>query len=598
MNPLPQFKRNLQSVSSFRISIPGAVYCIAWLVVSITLPGRIAVAQVQTVLVDFGGRSNATPPVPSGFFAVGGAGDSLIDRDGISTLTSAGLTGTRFWISLQEIYGTSMGFRYLDARLRRINASGLHPIAVIYDTPSSLGPSTCGPPSDISQWGEMAASVVAHVDQKFPGLLQDYEIWNEAELPTSLCISDYDTRLNTYVSMFAAAASAMHAQAKADGQTIRTGGPTIVELNIAPYWLPELLNNPSTAPYVDFVSFHLYISGQNDINDGMDWPQLYAFTQSSTRGVAYYYQMIESLVRAGQQPNPESTPIYITEFNTNWAFAVDCCRNHPTYGPLWNSLAITDFLNVVYTGATAVPSRVVYFNSAGNYFCLLGEWDADMDCNQSQMDPYPQYYAYQLFASPSYLNLQDGGHMAVSVSPASTALGLSATAFYTDGADNVVVVNPTSTSYDAVEVNLANPGLTLVAGTQYLLNADNAQISVQSATLTPISGGYSTALAVPAYSTVALSVAGTQMGASPTAVLNVTPQSGTHPLWVSIDSSQSLGGGSAIIGRTIDFGDGQWLSWRPSTWHKYTQPGSYTVSVAVRNESQQLTYTETTITVY
>ena len=220
---------------------------------------------------------------------------------------------------------------------------------------------------DISQWGEMAASVVAHVDQKFPGLLQDYEIWNEAELPTSLCISDYDIRLNTYVSMFAAAASAMYAQAKADGQTIRTGGPTIVELNIAPYWLPELLNNPSTAPYVDFVSFHLYISGQNDINDGMDWPQLYAFTQSSTRGVAYYYQMIESLVRAGQQPNPESTPIYITEFNTNWAFAVDCCRNHPTYGPLWNSLAITDFLNVVYTGATAVPSRVVYFNSAGNY---------------------------------------------------------------------------------------------------------------------------------------------------------------------------------------------------------------------------------------
>jgi Glycosyl hydrolases family 39 len=487
MNPLPQFKRNLRSVSSLRISIPGAVYRIVWLVASITMPGSIATAQVQTVSADFGGRSNSTPLVPSGFFAVGGTGDSLIDPDGISMLTSAGLTGTRFWISLQEIYGTSTpSFRYLDARMRRISASGLHPIGVIYDTPSSLGPSTCAPPSDISQWGEMAATVVAHVDQKFPGVLQDYEIWNEPEIDTSLCISDDSTRLNTYVSMFAAAASAMHAQAQADGETIRTGGPVIAHAGQAPVWISALLNNELTAPYVDFVSFHLYLSGQNDIDSGMTWSTLYSYSQSAD-GLAARYTYIEPFVRAGHQPNAASTPIYVSEFNDNWAFSADCCRNDPAYGPLWNSLAITDFLNVVYTGATAVPSRVVYYNAAGNYFCLLGYWNADMDCNQSQMDPYPQYYTYQLFASPSYLDLQNGGHMAVSVSPSSTTSGLSATAFYTDGADNVVIVNPTSTSYDAVEVNLANPGLTLVAGTQYLLNADNAQISLQSATLTPIS---------------------------------------------------------------------------------------------------------------
>ena len=598
MKAIPQFRRHLRKVSSLRISIPRAVYHIACLVVSITWAGSISMAQAQTVSADFGGRSNSTPAVPRVFFGVGGTGDNLIDSGGISTLTSAGITGTRFWISLWEIYRTpKANFRYLDARLRRINASGLHPIGVIYQTPSTLGPTTCAPPSDVSQWGEMAASVVAHVDQTFPGVLQDYEIWNEPEIDTSLCISDDSARLDTYVSIFAAAASAMHAQAQADGETIHTGGPVIARVGQAPVWISALLNNESTAPYVDFVSFHLYLTGQNDIDSGMTWSDLYSFTQS-VNGLAARYDYIEPLVRAGHQPNPASTPIYISEFNDNWAFSVDCCRNNPAYGPLWNSVAITDFLNVVYSGATAVPSRIVYYNASGNYFCLLGAWNADMDCSQSGMDPYPQYFTYQLFASPTYLDLQSGGHMAVSVSPTSTTSGLIATAFYTDSADSVVIVNPTSTSYDTVEVNLVNPGLTSVLGTQYLLNADNSQILLQSAALTPVSGGYSTNVAVPPYSTVALSVTGTPIGAPPTAVLTVTPQSGTHPLLVSIDSSKSRGGGSSIIGRTISFGDGNWLNWKPSTWHEYTKPGTYTIWVAVRNKSQQLTTAETTITVY
>jgi hypothetical protein len=552
--------------------------------------------QAQTVTADFGGRSGLTAAVPAGVFAVGGMGDSLTNPRGIATLTSAGLTGTRFWIGLQQVYATSTpNFAVLDSELKIMSAAGVHPIAVIYDTPASLGGNQCGPPSSVSTWGAMAASVVAHADQNFPGLLQDYEIWNEAELDTSLCISDYNTRLNTYVSMYAAAASAMHAQAKADGQTIRTGGPAIVELNMAPYWLPEFLSNQSTAPYVDFVSFHLYVSGQNELSEGMDWPQLYGFTQSSTRGVAYYYQMIESLVRAGKQPNAATTPMYLTEYNDNWMFALDCCRNSPIYGPLWNSLTIVDLLNVVYSGASAGPSVIEYYDAADKYFCLLGHWDAQMDCDRSELIPYPQFYAFQLFASPEYLDLQAGAYMAAAVSPASTTSGLSATAFYTVGANAVVVVNPTSTAYRAVTVTFQNPGLTSVCGTTYLVDGLHGQIATGPVSFSSTSGRYTTTVAVPAYGTVAVSMKGSPVAGAPKAVLNVTTEK--NPLAVFVDSSKSQGGGSAIIGRTIDFGDGAWINWTPWITHIYGKAGSYAILLSVKNQSGQISIARSVVNV-
>ncbi|MGC1297689.1 MAG: PKD domain-containing protein [Alloacidobacterium sp.] len=572
-----------------------------WLVLVVASLGSASAVQSQTVSANFGNLSGSTPVVPSGLFSIGGTGSNIQDQGPISTLTTAGLYGTRFWIPLEQIYATSTAnFSLLDANLERMQTAGLHPLGVIANTPPSLGSTPCAPPSNVSAWGQMAASVVAHVDQKFPGLMQDYEIWNEPELASSLCITNPTTALNTYLSMFAAAASAMHAQAAADGETIRTGGPVISVLSLAPTWIPALLNNKSTAPYVDFVSFHLYITGQSNIDAGMTWSQLYTYTQSPTVGLAHYYNSIEPLVRKGLQPNAATTPIYITEYNDNWAYAVDCCRNNPTFGSLWNSTAITDFLNVVYSGATAVPSKLGYFNSAGNnYFCILGQWNAAMDCNPSATDPYPQFYAYQLFASPNYLDLQAGGHMAASVSPSSTTSGLDATAFYTSTADDVVIINPTASDSDGVHVSLTNTGLMAVTGTEYLLNVSNGQISTHSAVLSPTStaGNYSAVVNVPAYSTVALSVKGTAMGAPPHAVLSVTPKSGTHPLLVTIDSSKSTGGGTAISGRTINFGDGTWVNWTPSVSHTYAKAGSYTVLLTLKNLAGQLSTASTTITV-
>jgi hypothetical protein len=346
---------------------------------------------------------------------------------------------------------------------------------------------------------------------------------------------------------------------------------------------------------VDFVSFHLYISGQNELNGGMDWPQLYGFTQSSTRGVAYYYQMIESLVRAGKQPNAATTPIYLTEYNDNWVFAVDCCRNNPTYGPLWNSLAIVDLLNVVYSRGSAVPSVIGYFDSSTSYFCLLGHWDAQMDCNRSELIPYPQFYAFQLFASPEYLDLQAGAHMAAAVSPASTTSGLSATAFYSDGANAVVLVNPTSTAYRAVTVTFQNPGLTSVSGTTYLVDGLHGQIASEPVSFSSTSGRYTTMVAVPAYGTVAVSMKGSPVAGAPKAVLNVTTE--TNPLAVFVDSSKSQGGGSAIVGRTIDFGDGAWMNWTPWITHIYGKAGSYAILLSVKNQSGQISIARSVVNV-
>jgi PKD repeat protein len=271
---------------------------------------------------------------------------------------------------------------------------------------------------------------------------------------------------------------------------------------------------------------------------------------------------------------------------------------------LWNSLAVADFLNVVYTGAKAVPSQLSYFNSAGKYFCILGKWDSAMDCDASAMEPYPQFYSYKLYASPDYLNLQAGGHMARSVSPASTTTGLTATAFYTNKADNVVIINPAATSYSAVSVALNNPGLAGVTGTAYLLNQANGQITIESVTLTAVAGGYSARLAVPAYSTVALSIAGAPAATPPpppppvnlTAVLTVTPVA-TQPRTVTVDSSQSQGGGSAISGRTINFGDGTWASWIPTITHTYTKAGTYTLTLTIKNQAGQTAATTTVATV-
>jgi len=471
--------------------------------------------SVPTISADFANRNNRTRRIPAGGFGINLA--ALQDRTILTDLTQAGITENRKMAAIPEVYATTTpDWRAFDSNMKLEKSVGLHPLIVLAYSPPWLQPTQgpCAgvptvPPTDIAQWAQITASYVAHLDQAFPGLVHDYEIWNEPELQKSFCVPDGQnaTRLAVYLSIYAAAASAMRAQAAVDGVKIRIGGPAIAVLSLAPQWIPALLSNSGTAPNVDFVSYHMYITGLRQLQQGMDWNKLYSVTQSSTKGELFYHLNIESLVRHGQQHDPWSTPIYLTEFNDNWVPQLDCCRNDPSFAPLWNTVYVSNLLNSIYVGAKHVPARVYYFAGSAGPFCIAGTWDTAMDCDPKSLQPYPQFYAFQLLAASGYLGLSAGGYMAASVAPGSTQSGLMATAFYTSAKDAIVVVNPTNTAYPSVQVTANHSGIANAVGTQFLLNQANPQITSQSLPLTQISGGYTATISVPAYSIVAITIA-------------------------------------------------------------------------------------------
>ncbi|HUA15075.1 MAG TPA: hypothetical protein VMG31_07245 [Verrucomicrobiae bacterium] len=460
---------------------------------------------------------------------------NLQDPTTLTDILQAGITESRAMADIPVVYASSEpDWNQFDWDMQLLQNQGMHPLVTLLGSPSWLQPSTnpCkaagspaynAPPTSNSQWAKIAASYVAHLDANFPGLVHEFEIWNEPELQKSFCVaSNTDAaRLSEYLALYSAAASAMRTQANKDGATIKIGGPVVSNFTLALEWIPALLSNSGTYPNVDFISYHMYLTGQPQIDDQMTWSQLYGFTQSTTRGELLHYLQNLNLIRTGKQVNPKSTPIYVTEFNDNWVFAQDCCRNNPTYGPLWNSVAIVDFLNTVYAGANSVPTKLFYFaGSAPPYFCIAGAWNSAMNCDSSSLDLYPQFFAYKLLASPNYLGLSQGGHMAQSVSPVNTQTGLLATAFYTSKQDSFVIVNPGNTSDSSVTVIAHNPGYSTVEGTMYTLDQSNPRIASESVTWTKISNGFKATITVPAHATVAVilapaKTAQTTTGASP-----------------------------------------------------------------------------------
>jgi hypothetical protein len=504
----------------------------------------ICAGSAQSVTVDFANRNNSTQVVAPGLLGVVGVGSTVSDATAITLLQGTGLTGDRIFASLAGIYsGGSPSYTLLDAQITRATNAGFgHPLLVLTDSPPALGSSGCSVPSNVSTWASDAAAVVAHLDAVHPGVVRDYEIWNEPDSQASLCAGTTAANLTAYLSIYAAAGAAIRTQAIADQATVRIGGPTLAAPANNLSWITSLTTTSSTYPYVDFVSLHIYVTGQSDITGGMTWTTLYNKTQSGTQGFEHYYQAADALVRAGSQHNAATTPIFITEYNANNAFAADCCRSDPTYGPLWNTLAITDALNAGYSGASQLPAKLHYFaaSASAGYFCLVGLIDSSMDCSPASYSAYPQYYAYQLFAAR--LALEGGAHMAAAVSPASTTSGISVTAFYTASADNVVVVNPTAS---ATTVNLAvtNGGLAALGGTMFVLNATNPTITAAAHAVTAVASGYTSTMAVPAYSTVALSVTGVLPSSSGgTAAPVISPAAGSYASTQSVTVTDASSG--------------------------------------------------------
>ena len=166
-------------------------------------------------------------------------------------------------------------------------------------------------------------------------------------------------------------------------------------------------------------------------------------------------------------------------------------------------------LDSIYNGAAHVPNKLTYFaGSAYPWFCMIGVRDTNMDCLYSAGAtpvPYPQYYAYQLFASPSYLGLSAGGYMAKSISTPTGGGGLATTAFYTAAQDAIVISNPTPTAYSQISVTFANPGFASTQGTLYTV-VNGSQISSSTISFSSSGTNRTTTIDLPPYSVQAISL--------------------------------------------------------------------------------------------
>jgi hypothetical protein len=466
----------------------------------------IAHPKPSSVAADFHNRSGGAV-IPALYFGVGAVGSTMSNSEAIRNITTIHLLGNRLFTQVNEIYPNDPNtptWSTIDGKLERATRDGLSPIIVLQGTPTYLGAKSCSMPSDLAAWGKLAANVAAHFEAQHPGL--NYEIWNEPDAEASFCPNPSVANngqveyRDEYLQLYATVAPLV----KAAAPTGKVGGPTLAAPGPnSANWFPAFLSG-ATAPYVDFVSWHLYVTGQWDINQGMDWNYLYNITQSQTQGISYYYRMVDGYVRKGSQPNAATTPIYLSEYNANWAFTTNCCQNDPVYGPLWNAVVMTDFWNAVNDGAAQLPSRLVYYsaaNSAG-YFCLMGVTGTDCGFDQGTGSRFPTFALYEMLTSSHYLDLNNG----MTVLPRPTAPeGLLATAFYTAAADTVFLVNPTGNSYPVVTIKMANSGLQNMSATQYTLARGVLVTHPQTIALDAANTVTLTAT-VPAYSTVALSL--------------------------------------------------------------------------------------------
>ncbi len=473
------------------------------------------VTVASAIVVDFGSRVNTQHPIPAGILGVNHA-EWLEDLSDVKLISKAGFTLSRTNASIPDVYRTrTPNWTAIDPQISELHAGGLHILLQLSFTPQWLQPrpNPCGTgntkaaPTSVNAWAQLAKSFVAHMDAKFPGVVTDYEIWNEPDSGGMCGTSD---KLSTYLALYAAAVPLMKRQASNDGATIRVGGPATANMNAA--WFEALLSNPSTAPYVDFVSYHNYIGGRSDVDAAWDTyngsTPLYQLTQDSSTGAAAVYAQAAQVSAAGKQAGRAAPPIYVDEFNTNWTFAKDCCRDDPTYAPVWNALYVSDLLDTVYAGTAQVPAQLTYYSANTHpYFCLIGEWNADMDCElfgSGVQEPYPQYYAYQLMASRDYLDMNSGGYMAASVSPAASGAGVATTAFYTAKQDSILIVNPTGQPYSQT-VSVLNAGSSSPVAYFYQV-VQGRSIIQSSLTLEQSGSAYNMTVSVPPYTVAGISI--------------------------------------------------------------------------------------------
>jgi hypothetical protein len=495
------------------------------------------VTVFSSITADFASRANNTAAVPANIFGYG-RGESLVSADQRNLLSQAGVTVSRMSAQIFNVFksgptpesGPTPDWKKIDPWIATVQAAGQHAILQLNQSPPWLQPTSgsCAgnsfaAPTDTNAWVEIARQYVAHMDATFPGVVTDYEIWNE---PNSTGMCTTANHLDTYLALYGAVAPVMKNQAAQEGKTIRVGGPVLS--GYSQLWLSSFLTDPRTFPHVDFVSYHQYFFGPGQLQAKWDTytgiVSLYEAMQDASNGAGADYAKVAAQVAAGKQPGGANTPIYLSEYNDNFGFFETCCRNDPKFAPLFNALYLTDMLNSAYSGLP-VPRGIDYFaGSAYPWFCIIGYPDANSDCLNSvgaQLSPYPQYYAFQLIASPQYLGLSGGGYMAKSISTMPPVClttpgagctptgggGLATTAFYTASKDVIVIINPTSTPYSQIPVTFANPGLSGTQGNLYqIVNVNGVRITTTPISFSQQGSSLSTTISVPPYSVQAVSL--------------------------------------------------------------------------------------------
>ena len=462
----------------------------------------VSAAPPDTVVVDFADRADTSHPIPADFFGAGFSSFNGYSDLAWTMLKQAGFVNVRFDANLGQVWQSATAtpdFSAIDQTVSFVASEGLKPIMIMDYCPSWLRTSsTDNMPADLSEWANLAAQYVHHEDFTFPGVIRNYEIWNEPDAASFLYAPNDSIRNCEYDSIFAAAAPKMYAQALADGDTIRVGGPTLATPNDMNVWLTSLLGDSDTAPYTGFVSYHFYAGG---CSGWPNWTGMVYLLQNNISGVEATFNRFATLVKQGRQPDAAQTPIYIDEYNSNsCTISTDPYRNSPTYSPIWNGLFVTDLLNCAYNSSHTIPSKLLYFTSSyttGGFYLLTN--------NFLPPKPYPQYYLYDLLAGEGYLGITNHGYLAHSVSNPNAYL--SAAAFFTPNSESIVIVNPTSTDYFGLTVEFRNPGLAPSVDSLFILNQNYPTIKDSVMTSTATSGGYQSVIDVPPLSVVALKYA-------------------------------------------------------------------------------------------
>jgi hypothetical protein len=498
-------------------------------------------SSTSAITVDFASRQNHAHPIGNTIFGVNGFSKIKSNSQLLNYLSTTHMKLERISVDMPGMFPTSasvnpqqQNWAVFDRSMTTIQALGLQPILTLEFSPPWLQPqnNSCpgvdpshvyptymqsGTNTGPSMWGTLAAQVVAHLDSKYPAVHPYYEVWNEPDGVTFLCVPANDpnpdqTRLTEYKAIYAAAARQMKQRAQLDHVSIQVGGPALAVARLhASTWLPALVNDPTIAPNIDFISYHNYFR----IRHADTWSNSVALMQDPVAGVAALFENVSSIVQKGKQPNAQTTPIFIDEYNTTTSLT-DCCRNNKTFAPLWNALFVTDLLNSVnnksspYGPARAFPTGLTYFSAipespTASQFCLFGMWNSNMNCAQNGgIQPYPQYYTYQLLGDSHFLDITNSGYI-TNVASVNSA-GLVVSGFYTSLKDDVLIVNTSSTSYSRLTISLQNPGLLHPTASVFTLDQSNAKIGTSSITLSAGTGGYTAIINVPAYSTVALSL--------------------------------------------------------------------------------------------